>query len=328
MQFENYFENTQNLFHQGYGHLFTLRSTKGALEATDRNNNSGIMVTRIDKQVEAINDIEKGYERIIAEIHKEKRKILAALGAQSALSKLDDEFKYPAKVDGGKIKKDVADYFHPDAVLKSILQYRDTVVKICANSHYDNSNGKLQRIKKYTIGEINRNQLKGDRSDHKYFRQLLNDAYLDDKETLFKILISLTPRSEENQRYSAQQALHFLCIQESRILIARKYAMGLISSRVTNDCYSFDKIIPLAYGPSFAKAGEEVEIKVMIAALDSENNPEVTCEQGGDVEVSEGVATLRLKVDETTTFNGTITILNKQGASKTKKWEVTVPVID
>ncbi|MCR9172497.1 MAG: hypothetical protein NXI10_08405 [bacterium] len=327
MQFDNYFESSRNIYDQGYGYFISLRAEKGALIATDRNGNAP-RVSMIDTQVDAIEDIEEGYERIIKGIHEEKRKILAAIGAQSALSKLRDDYMYPARIDARKIKDDEEDYFHSDEVLRSVVRYRDAVVKICANSHYRSINGELQRDKSRAIGEISRKELKGDESDSQYFRELLQNVYPEDKVFLFEILLSLTPRTGEDQTYSAQQALHFLCIQESRILLARKKALGLIKSRVSSDCYSFDTIMPLAYGPSYSEKGEEVEIKVLMAAFDSTNNPEVTCEQGGVIKVHEGVATLRVKVDETTTLNGTITVVNKAGARKTKEWKVTVPVMD
>ncbi len=328
MQFDSYFENSRNLYSQGNSYYYTLRGEKGALQATNQRDKNIKRINVLDELIAAMDDIDEGYERIIKSIHEEKSKILAAIGTQSALSNLDPSAIYPVRIDAKKITQDKEDYFHTGIVLESVIRYRDALVKICANSHFRFVGQKLERDVSHSIGQISRIQLKGDESDSKYFRQLLEKVHLDDKETLFEILISLTPRLGEKQKFSAQQALHFLCIQESRILAARKTAMGLIKSSISIDGYRFDKILPLAYGPSSAESGQEVEIKILMAAFDSENNPEVTCVQDGIIEVNHGVATLRAKVHQTTTFSGTIAILNKAGARKTREWEVTIPVLN
>jgi len=328
MQFDGYFENSRNLYYQGNGYYISMRGQKGGLLATNPYNDSVPKIHVLDELIAAMDDIDQGYERLIKNIHEEKSKILWAIDAQFALSNLDPSSMHPAQIDARKITKDEGDYFYSEEILRSIIRYRDAVVKICANSHFRFVGQNLERDESHSIGKISRDQLKGDESDSKYFRQLLENVNLDDTETLFEILMSLTPRPGEKQKFSAQQALHFLCIQESRILIARKLALGLIRSRISVDGYSFDKILPLAYGPSSAEPGQEVEIKILMAAFDSDNSPRVTCKQDGEIEVKHGVATLRAKVDQTTTFNGTITIMNKQGALNTREWEVTIPVLD
>lgn len=309
--------------------LISLKAELGALNATNQNGEKNQKISILDEYLTTTEDIEIGYERLIKELHEEKRKVLAKVNAQTALHNLDQRWMYPAWIDAKKIQKDKADCFDSKEVLKSIIRYRDAVVKICANSHFTREGNELVRLTEYAIGQVNRDKLSGDGgSDAKYFRQLLENVHPDDRESLFEILISLTPRPDENQKFSALEALHFLCIQESRILLARKIALSLIKSRVSTCGYAFDRVLPLAYGPSYANPGEEVNVQIMMAAFDSENNPEVTCAQGGKFEVNNGIAVLRIKIDETTTLNGTISIMNKQGAVKTEKWEVRIPVIE
>lgn len=111
------------------------------------------------------------------------------------------------------------------------------------------------------------------------------------------------------------------------ILSARALALANYKSKVSTGEYSFNKIMPLAYGPASAQSGEEVEIQVMLAAFDSENQPKVTV---NDAEVTitypgDGRALIRCKAKPgTTTVDGEISIRNKSGVVKTEKWSHTV----
>lgn len=328
MQFENYYQNSRRLYNDGNGYLLTLKGEKGAELATHGMNGRTKKISMLDRQISCMEDIDASCKKIISEIHKEKSKILEKIGSQSALGDLDPQWIYPARIDATKIKEDSDDAFDSKKILSSIIKYRDEVVKLCTNSHYRFVDGSLKQDKDHAVGTIKKDVISDPASDSKYFYQVLEDVFIDDKETLFEILVTLTPRKGEDQKLSAHQALHFLSVLESRILMARKYALGLLKSRVSADCYSFDKILSLAYGPSHAQAGEEIEIKVLIAAFNSQNDPEITCAQGSTITVNEGVATLRAKIDKTTTYNGTISIQNKSGAVKTHKWEVVVPVLE
>lgn len=111
---------------------------------------------------------------------------------------------------------------------------------------------------------------------------------------------------------------------QQEILTARSQALALLKSKVTTGEYSFNKIMALPYGPSVANSGDEVELKVLMAAFDSDNQPVVTSEQGGTVEYpgnGTGVVKLKAGGGPEWTVSGTVSIKNKSGVPKTERWE-------
>ena len=70
-------------------------------------------------------------------------------------------------------------------------------------------------------------------------------------------------------------AIASLSALQKEILTARADAIALLRSRIGGGEYSFDKIMPLAYGPSLANSGDDVEVEVLMAAYDSSKQPEV-----------------------------------------------------
>jgi gliding motility-associated protein GldM len=117
---------------------------------------------------------------------------------------------------------------------------------------------------------------------------------------------------------------------QNEILAARATAVTHIKGRVSTGEYSFNKVVPLAYGPPIANAGDEIEIKVMMAAFDSDNNPTVKLKEGaGEVSVENGVGTVKVKVPSGSDYNlkGTVTIKKKSGEDKTEDWEVPIKIM-
>ncbi|MCJ8288311.1 MAG: hypothetical protein HRT58_03190 [Crocinitomicaceae bacterium] len=123
-------------------------------------------------------------------------------------------------------------------------------------------------------------------------------------------------------------ALASLSSLQQDVLSARAYALAHWKSKVSTGEYSFNKIMPLAYGPAVANANDEVELKVMMAAFDSDNNPVVTSTQGSVTYPAEGgYALVKVKAGGTTmTVSGTVSIKNKSGIKKEEKWthEITI----
>ncbi|PHR31957.1 MAG: hypothetical protein COA38_07040 [Fluviicola sp.] len=123
-------------------------------------------------------------------------------------------------------------------------------------------------------------------------------------------------------------ALASLSSLQQDVLSARAYALAHWKSKVSTGEYSFNKIMPLAYGPAVANANDEVELKVMMAAFDSDNNPVVTSTQGSVVYPAEGgYALVKVKAGGTTmTVSGTVSIKNKSGIEKKEDWthEITI----
>ena len=123
-----------------------------------------------------------------------------------------------------------------------------------------------------------------------------------------------------------------LSSMQQDVLSARALALAHYKSKVSTGEYSFNKIMPLAYGPNVANGGDDLELQVMMAAFDSDNQPKVTVNgyegEGvvtypgngqGIVKVKAGGATMEL--------SGTVSIKNKSGVAKTEKWNHTVIIM-
>lgn len=115
-------------------------------------------------------------------------------------------------------------------------------------------------------------------------------------------------------------AVASLSSMQQDVLSARAMALAHLKSKVTTGEYSFNKIVGLAYGPAIANSGDEVEIKVMMAAFDSDNQPTVT--GPGAITVENGQGTIKLKVSGSSEMNlsGTVAIKNKSGVPKQENW--------
>lgn len=109
------------------------------------------------------------------------------------------------------------------------------------------------------------------------------------------------------------------------ILAARALALAHYKSKVSTGEYSFNKIMPLAYGPVVANNGDDVELQVMMAAFDSDNQPKVVVNEGATAEVTypgNGQGVVKFKAGGSTmTVKGTVSIKNKSGVAKTENWE-------
>lgn len=160
---------------------------------------------------------------------------------------------------------------------------------------------------------------------------------MDDQEAIKKIYISLT----KNERHKVHEmdnvhwigktfdhtpvvaALASLSALQKEILTARADAVALIRSRVGGGEYSFNKIMALAYGPEVANSGDELKVEVLMAAFDSDKQPEVTYNGAKVTEVADGkgVITTKASAGPEMTLKGEITIKNKSGIGKTLPWE-------
>lgn len=164
----------------------------------------------------------------------------------------------------------------------------------------------------------------------------------DDYETVKKIYASLT--KDEYSDVHDQKDVHWvgktfdhapsvaalasLSSLQKEILTARADAVTIIRQRVGGGEYSFNKIMPLAYGPEIANSGEEVEIQVLMAAFDTDKQPIITVSGGKLRETKEGKGYITTSGSSgEVKLTGTISILNKSGIKKTLPWEKTVRVM-
>jgi hypothetical protein len=122
-------------------------------------------------------------------------------------------------------------------------------------------------------------------------------------------------------------AIASLTSLQVEVLGARASAFEHIKSRVSTGEFSFNSIEGFAVGPTMVTKGEEAELKVMMAAFDTDNQPVIT--GGGNWTVANGQGTMKL----TTTaigekkMSGTVKIRKKSGDWAEKPWSYTVKVI-
>jgi hypothetical protein len=116
---------------------------------------------------------------------------------------------------------------------------------------------------------------------------------------------------------------------QKEILTARADAISLIRSRVGGGEFSFNKVMSLATGPMIANNGDEVELKVLMAAFDSDKQPVVNVSGGSVKEVKDGVGTVVAKVSGSSEMklSGTVAIAKKNGELKSMPWEHTIKIM-
>jgi len=164
----------------------------------------------------------------------------------------------------------------------------------------------------------------------------------DDIDAIFKIYAALT-KQEKNEVHD-QKDVHWMgktfdhspCVAaiaslsslQKEILTARADAVALVQSRVGGGEFTFNKIMPLAYGPAVANNNEEVEVQVLMAAFNSDKNPEVSVSGGTLKGISEGkgIITARGAGNEIN-LSGEIAILNKSGVRRSMPWNLKIPVM-
>ncbi len=178
----------------------------------------------------------------------------------------------------------------------------------------------------------------------KQLEKAIKTVSLDDQEALMKIYSSLTKQEIADMHEGEIKDVHWigrtfdhspsvaalasLSSLQKEILTARADAVALIRSRVGGGEYSFNKIMPLAYGPEVANQNEEVEIQVLMAAFDSDKQPIVTVSGGTLRETKEGKGYVTAKGSgNEMKLSGQITILNKSGVPKTLPWEKTIQIM-
>jgi hypothetical protein len=122
-------------------------------------------------------------------------------------------------------------------------------------------------------------------------------------------------------------ALASLSSMQNEILSARAKAVNLLKSKVTVGEFSFNKIQELVSGPGVATEGEEIELKVTMAAYDSDNNPEITSGQGSVV-VTDGIGSVKTRASGSGEMNlsGTVMIRNKSGVEYRRPWSWKVAI--
>jgi hypothetical protein len=214
---------------------------------------------------------------------------------------------------------------------ENYLKYRNQLCELLASS--SSEPGKKYSFKSPDIRAYNDEQDKAALIKKSIEAQKIAP---DDKDVIAKIFGSLTKLERSNMgeekdvhwvgktfdHSPSVAAIASLSSLQKEILTARADAVALIQSRVGGGEYSFNKILPLAYGPEVANQNEEVEIQVLMAAFDSDKQPIVTVSGGTLRETKEGKGFVTAKGSSgELNLSGNITIMNKSGVPKTMPWE-------
>lgn len=199
--------------------------------------------------------------------------------------------------------------------------------------------------KAYSINPKALNTFKSNQDLKKQVEQMIRSSKAnlrDDEEILSTIYMNLTKPERviqndvEGVHWIGQTfdhaplvaALASLSSLQQDVLSARTLALSHLKSKVSVGEYSFNSIVGLVYGPEIANAGDEVELNVMMAAFDSDNQPTVTY-NGSSFRGTAGKGLIKTKVGSGTemTLNGTVSIKNKSGQTKTENWSHTIKIM-
>ena len=257
------------------------------------------------------------------------------------LDKVNGKDKYddPMRIMG--IDKDIKRPTGQGAELwKSYNDYRSELTELIAGSVIVEKGQKAFFFKAPAINEFKDFKDLGQKIDKAIESSNVN---MDDKEAIKKIYQSLTKQEFSTvhdlkgvhwigktfDHSPSVAALASLSSMQKEILTARADAVSLIRSRVGGGEYSFNKIMALAYGPELANNGDEIEVQVLMAAFDSDKQPEVTVNGGSVSETRDGKGYIRMKASGTSEMRltGQITIKNKSGIPKTMDWEKTIKIM-
>jgi gliding motility-associated protein GldM len=121
-------------------------------------------------------------------------------------------------------------------------------------------------------------------------------------------------------------AIASLTSLQVEVLGARASAFEHIKSRVSTGEFSFNSIEGFAVGPTMVTQGDVAELKVMMAAFDTDNQPVIS---GGSFTVQNGQGIMKVPTSGIgdKTLSGTVKIRKKSGDWAEKPWTYTVKII-
>ena len=118
-------------------------------------------------------------------------------------------------------------------------------------------------------------------------------------------------------------ALASLSSLQNDVLQAREKLIALLKSKVSTGEFSFNQIEAFVAGDAVVTNGGELNLKVTMAAYDSDKNPTVVINGGGSQEMGKGVVNIKkiASGNGQQTISGSVTILSKSYIPYTKNWE-------
>ena len=225
-----------------------------------------------------------------------------------------------------------------------LKKYRDAVVEALAGSQVaTDTSGNVSLVKKFKfdspditkfkdqteLGILVRNEIKK--------QGTVNEEDIDD---IIEIYRGLTKPEEvdghgEKMHWIGKTfdhspsvaAIASLTSLQKDVLAARARALSRIRARVGGGEYSFNKVMPLAYGPEVVNQNEEFTLEVLMAAFDTDKQPEVVYNGAPVKDVRDGKGIIKVKASGSNmTLTGTVGIRKKNGDLTVREWtkEVTV----
>jgi hypothetical protein len=343
-----------------------LMDIKSELVTTPRNDEMQMKSTKLTYILEQMDKIDKETNSIITLIEQCKFELLEKAGEnlKEDVTKNSSSIvwrKHDFKKDGNspsrlnlnaiidKGNSEIAtsyfigsDNFSPSQkgmeLWNSINNYRNSIVALTGSYSW--------RENKYSVTPININTYSSNQELLKQVSEMISNSNCNKNEdtwVLIDLYIGLT--KPEKIKYNDEtvhwisstfnnsplvNAIATLTSLEQDILSARALSLAHWKSKVSTCSYSFNKIMPLASGPSVSIEGEEIQIKVIMAAFDSDNQPVVkTTANNSTIKYDGwggGIVSLKPKAG-LNTYKGTVSIKNKAGVIKTENWEWTVKVL-
>jgi len=118
-------------------------------------------------------------------------------------------------------------------------------------------------------------------------------------------------------------ALASLSSLQNDVLQAREKLIALLKSKVSTGDFSFNQIEAFVAGDAVVTSGGELNLKVTMAAYDSDKNPTVVINGGGSQETGKGIVNIKKIAtgNGEQTISGSVTILSKSYIPYTKNWE-------
>ena len=355
-------ENIQksNIAHLDRGEGFK-KDVSSELNTTPNNAENAAKRAKLQKILKQMADVDVITEKLIQDIDKIKFTILEKSGENVKDIKDNDELtiiwkkgdKYtPARMNlmavQAKDQYDVPmheiigeDIKNPTAAGKKLWadfnQYRADLLKVVGTYNVES--------KKYTIAPKSINTFKSNADLAAQVDKMIASSKAnlkEDAQVLKDIYINLT--KSERSKVNDMDGVHWigatfdhsplvaavasLSSMQQDILSARAMAMAHLKSKVTTGEYSFNKIVGLAYGQSFANTGDEVDVNVMMAAFDSDNQPTITY-GGKSFKGTNGVGIVKARVSggDEMVISGKVAIKNKSGATKEEPWTHTIKIV-
>ena len=330
------------------------------IKTTPRNLESSLKISKLDFELDKMKRIDSAIFNLNELIYQLKFDVLEKGGASPSLIKnkkkgrqkiLKSDMGYRISssyfqfdISNQSLTKSVDQLFFDgdkptEAHKKIVNEWNKTIRILIEQTSYYRSRDKIYRAKlnfdqiPEVITDENFELVFGEnvnvREDGQVIKDLLYVVYK--KEFHPKRFDATLGMNQLFKNSNGREAYFMLTSLQNDLSKARALAFAHISSKVGGCDYGFDKIDVLVSGPTVARAGEQIELTVRIAAIDTYNQPQLEVDQEvNSITVEEGIGKVKTKIPsnlEKFKYSGTISIKNKSGVLKIIPWEREVQIL-